>query len=437
MGLILNSSGGGGGASIAEDMYFANIAARDAFVTNNPSRMTQGVTCAVTNGSAYDYYQWDAVATQWRDANLIFQGSKGAQGDAGQDGAKGDTVKISAVTNSIDADDKLVTEVALDDGTKATSTPIALPDQTGVTIDGTHISEINLDKGLKADVVGDVATISQDVTHDVWDTQTLTSADTPFTITQQSQAGIDYVCDYQSIDSALIVINLSTVLDENSQIRVSLENTTSKSNVVQVYGTDFNWHFSTPTVLSVRNGKWRVEESSQMLSISGAATYDASTDKQPITAIAVDPTSDLTSAVSEDGILVIGRTYTPQTDTTDIAFWWSDNAEPTAADILNAMSQAQDATTVSHTDNFYRDDLQKRTLTAKRPENSFKYLFFAWHKGFFNPEPTKIDTGWGAPSTWKETEVTANSEVYKVLTVEVKNNTQIVEDYALVQEGVR
>ncbi|CAM0102337.1 hypothetical protein VPH5P1C_0014 [Vibrio phage 5P1c] len=71
---------GGGGASIAEDMYFPTTALRDTFTTDNPSRIYQGVTCAVENGTNYDYYQYDETGSQWRDANLIFQGRKGVDG---------------------------------------------------------------------------------------------------------------------------------------------------------------------------------------------------------------------------------------------------------------------------------------------------------------------------------------------------------------------
>ncbi len=82
MSLIRGSGKGGGGASIAEDMYFASTAERDQFTIDNPSRILQGVTCAVENASAYDYFQYDMANTQWRDANLIFQGPKGNQGEA-------------------------------------------------------------------------------------------------------------------------------------------------------------------------------------------------------------------------------------------------------------------------------------------------------------------------------------------------------------------
>ncbi|CAH9015646.1 hypothetical protein VP150E351_P0039 [Vibrio phage 150E35-1] len=73
-------SGGTGAGSIADDMYFPTLAARDTFTTDNPDRMYQGVACAVVAGSSYDYYQWDDKSSQWRDANLIFQGKDGKTG---------------------------------------------------------------------------------------------------------------------------------------------------------------------------------------------------------------------------------------------------------------------------------------------------------------------------------------------------------------------
>lgn len=87
---VINLGGsGGGGASIAEDMYFSTTAERDTFTSNKPERIKQGVTCAVTNGPNYDYYQWDDSSSTWRDANLIFQGRKGATGQEGATGSDG------------------------------------------------------------------------------------------------------------------------------------------------------------------------------------------------------------------------------------------------------------------------------------------------------------------------------------------------------------
>ena len=233
-----------------------------------------------------------------------------------------------------------------------------------------------------------------------------------------------------------------TGLPEGSQVKVTVINVDKKSRPIDVFqlggGSGLKWPVYTPTVFTLRSGVWRVEESSQMLHVIGSTTYAGNgADKTIIHGIAIDPSSDLTAAVSQDGLLVLGRTYTPPTDSVDIAFWWSDNSAPNASDILNALGQVQSGTVQSHTDGVHRGDLQNKTFTALRDENSFKYAYFAWPAGFFSPEPTKVDTGWGAPSTWLQTEIGAGGTLYKVLTVEVKNNTQSIADYGLIQEGIR
>ena len=140
-------------------------------------------------------------------------------------------------------------------------------------------------------------------------------------------------------------------------------------------------------------------------------------------------------SVTTDGEVILGSKEVVPEATIDIAFWWSDNAEPTADDILNAMAQEQTDDIISHTDNFATDDLQNKTMTARRDENSFKYAFFAWMADFFNPEPTLVDTGFGGPSTWLSTTRIVDGVTYNVLTVEIKNNSMALENYSLIQEG--
>lgn len=102
-------SSGGAGGSIAGDMFFASNAARDTWTTSNAARLVQGITCAVGSGTTYNYFQWDKVASQWRSANLIFQGSKGDKGDTGSKGDKGDTGETGANVVSGDfIDDNIV-----------------------------------------------------------------------------------------------------------------------------------------------------------------------------------------------------------------------------------------------------------------------------------------------------------------------------------------
>ena len=153
--------------------------------------------------------------------------------------------------------------------------------------------------------------------------------------------------------------------------------------------------------------------------------------------ISADPTSDITTSIDVSGNLIIGRNYTPDTSSADVAFWWSANEIPTPGDVLNALGQVQTSTIISHRDGILKGDLKSKTFTALRETSAFEYLFFAWPAGFFVPEPTKIDTGFGSPSVWKPTLVTASGVVYNVLTVEVRNNGLDAQDYGLVQEGSR
>ena len=154
MSIIFDNGGSGSGStgagSIAKDMYFATIAARDQFTIDNPDRIFQGVTCAVVNGTSYDYFQYDDTAKDWRDANLIFQGK---QGDNGKDGTNG--------TNGSDGKDGVVQElVAGDNITINSSDParpiinITLTDPTkGFTLDNGAAIKTQIQNGDPVDVI--------------------------------------------------------------------------------------------------------------------------------------------------------------------------------------------------------------------------------------------------------------------------------------------
>ena len=474
--------GGVGGGILYPDSAarpFSSNLDRNTWANNNKSDLIKDTT--VVNVSGTQWYLWtgesnpDSVDSNlWMPADQIISGERGVKGDKGDTGEfgqivsaefvgddivftdnsgntaslsnavqtlKGDTVKISSIDNEIDANGKLKTTVALNDGTSAESAPLQLPAGSEINLDGEVVSTIYTESSIDAIIEDGAATLSVNNRISNWTIDEVGIGDSPYIIDKAEQLGIEYQYKASSQFTQAMLL-YTNGLPDGAQVKVSVTGIEKTSKSIDVFqntseGT-LSWPVVTPTVFTLRSGIWRVEESSQMIHVTGATTYDgAGANKTVIHGIAVDPSSDLTAAVSEDGLLVIGLTYTPPTDTIDIAFWWSDNAEPTADDILNAMSQTQTVDIISHTDDFYRDDLQKRTMTAKRDESSFKYLFFAWHKGFFNTEPTKVDTGWGAPSTWIETEVSASGVLYKVLTVEVKNNSTLADDYALIQEGIR
>ncbi|CAM0102030.1 hypothetical protein VPH166E361_0011 [Vibrio phage 166E36-1] len=142
--------GGGSGGSIAKDMYFATTVLRDTFTTDNPSRIYQGVTCAVENGTDYDYYQWDENNTQWRDANLIFQGREG------NDGRGIDEVTIENKDLTLyytDGTDVNVGKVVGDDGTDVTSASIEADGHLQIGLSNGTTIDAGMARGKDGDLI--------------------------------------------------------------------------------------------------------------------------------------------------------------------------------------------------------------------------------------------------------------------------------------------
>lgn len=76
-------SGAGGALTVADDHFFADATARDAWFTTHPTERTSGVVVAVGSG----YSQWDGSA--WRDVTAIVRGPAGVAGPAGPQGPAG------------------------------------------------------------------------------------------------------------------------------------------------------------------------------------------------------------------------------------------------------------------------------------------------------------------------------------------------------------
>lgn len=77
----VESSGGSGGV-IADDLYFLTTVDRDNFFVANPSRLKDGVVCAI-NADPLDVDYYEYSDSQWRLTNRIFQGERGVQGEVG------------------------------------------------------------------------------------------------------------------------------------------------------------------------------------------------------------------------------------------------------------------------------------------------------------------------------------------------------------------
>lgn len=106
-----NSVGGNGGSSgtfsITDDLFFADDVARDAFFVANPSRLKDGVICAVGTYPSYVFNQYILATTEWRDATALLRGARGIQGIQGLAG----TVAVYGVTTGSPGDPAQVTNL--------------------------------------------------------------------------------------------------------------------------------------------------------------------------------------------------------------------------------------------------------------------------------------------------------------------------------------
>ena len=423
---------GVGGLTVPSDQIFDNVALRDTYFTDNPDKLKEGSQCIVLTSPPSGLYQvYNSGA--WVDHSAVVVGKTGSKGDKGD---TGETVKINAVENAITGN-TLATTVSLDDGTSATSEPVELP-KGGVIFDNVTVPAIEVVNGIEGGITDDGnLLLAVTMSNSAWYEIDVPISETPYEIKTDEQLGIDY--EFTASPSAQSMQLFQEGLAEGSQVKVSVNGYTSTDKPILVFqetdsGT-VSWYITTPTVFMLHKTFWRVEESSQLVHIENSTVLGGNASKQIVVGVAVDPTSDITMAVNSEGVLVVGRTYTPPTDKVDVAFWWSDNAAPNSSDIILALGQPQTAGLISKAVDVSSNELQSRSFTAKRGEGSFRFAYFAWPANFFVPEPTKVYTGFGAASSWVTSNVTVSGVPYKVLTVEITNNSQSLEDYALVQEG--
>ena len=497
--------GGGAGGSIAKDMFFASVIIRDTFTNDNPSRIYQGVACAVGSGSSYDYYQWDASGTGWRDANQIYQGKDGEPGDPS-----------SLIDDSASASDKVYssekmenTFPKIDDAAESEGSVYSskktqeLIDASKPAYSGKANEILKLDEN--GDLVPSGVMSGKDGSLTVGagsidiGPHTISSAGEGIEATNESSGeSYSFVFAGQGDDTGPVhrvtgsKAYVDTTLDKSKDLTnhrsklvaeknfrlekdvIIINPVAAQTNVTMTVEDDkgkelwvegpfdmsigsYSLHPS--TIMDFKVGTYYVTFTSPDgdVTLKGGVSPSHGEDvvyalivtkdfhdetlanikaeDKTVRKISVDPTSELVMSVTNDGEVILGTKEIVPEATIDIAFWWSDNAEPTADDILNAMAQEQTDDIISHTDNFATDDLQNKTMTARRDENSFKYAFFAWMADFFNPEPTLVDTGFGGPSTWLSTTRIVDGVTYNVLTVEIKNNSMALENYSLIQEG--
>ncbi len=206
---------------------------------------------------------------------------------------------------SFDADGNLI--FTLNDGSTINAGQI--PKQI-LKVNGEDAAEINTERSINALIEDGVATFSVNNSVSLWSIQEVGIGDSPYIIDKPEQLGLEYQYSASSQLTQSMMLNTAG-LPDGAQVKVTVIDVETGSKPIYVtqlrQGKDFTWPVSTPTVFTLRDGDWRVEESSQLLHIENSTTFDGeSALTQIVHGVAVDPNSTLTMQVNDEGVLVVG-----------------------------------------------------------------------------------------------------------------------------------
>jgi hypothetical protein len=96
-----SGTGSGGALTIADNHFFADTSARDAYFTSHPDEKTTGVLISITSPTQV-YEQWDG--SSWIDVTAIVTGPVGAKGDKGDTGSFPTINLLTEKTTLVDDD---------------------------------------------------------------------------------------------------------------------------------------------------------------------------------------------------------------------------------------------------------------------------------------------------------------------------------------------
>ena len=182
--------------------------------------------------------------------------------------------------------------------------------KTGLLLDDQFITKIYTESDLSVLIEDEVATISINNQVSPWPIQDVGIGDSPKVIDKVEDLGIEY--QFEASSTFTQSVHLYHVgLPEGAQIKVTVTNVEPNSKPIDVFqlsaGSDLRWPVITPTVFTLRSGLWRVEESSQLLHVADATTFDDDAARKKIVhGVAVEPNSSITMDVNDDGVLVVG-----------------------------------------------------------------------------------------------------------------------------------
>ena len=182
--------------------------------------------------------------------------------------------------------------------------------KTGLLLDDQFVTKIYAESDLDVLIEDEVATISINNQVSPWPIEEVGIGDSPKVIDKVEHLGIEYQFEASSLFTQSVHL-YHVGLPEGAQIKVTVVNVEPNSKPIDVFqlssGGDLRWPVITPTVFTLRSGLWRVEESSQLLHVADATTFDDDAAlKKIVHGVAVDPDSLITMNVNDDGVLVIG-----------------------------------------------------------------------------------------------------------------------------------
>ena len=153
--------------------------------------------------------------------------------------------------------------------------------KTNILFEGEPVTKVYTESSISTLIEDDKVTLSVNNSITPWPIHFVGIGDSPYVIDKPEQLGIEY--QYEASDQFTQSMHLYHVgLPEGAQVKVTVVNVDEKSKPIEVYqlgggggGVDLQWPVSTPTVFTLRSGKWRVEESSQLLHVQNSTTFDS------------------------------------------------------------------------------------------------------------------------------------------------------------------
>lgn len=374
----------------------------------------------------------------WVDIVTNFKGEKGNTGNNGASGLDGKSVEVLLNSTSEINELEQLDVITAGLGAIVKDNKLTISNEAIVSSKGKIIKQIDVSDGLKSEVENNKLTIGLSNYQQV-KIEAIKQDDSQIIEINKDEndSNKEFIINYgYGIDNPVIVKLYPRTDTENKNIIITTKFTNSDNPIfttVEVFDNNSNLIDKYNVINS-----YEFNQFENLFNCRGSTQYFINQEKQIAEKYnAIMNNSNQISMYVGDNILYVSDRNEDPINTIDIVFWWTSNQIPTKEDILNAYGQAQSDSLISHHDNLFEDSLKTFTFEARREENSFKYLYFAWKKGFFNPEPNLVETDIGGNSIWLRNEVDVDGQIYITLTVEVTNNLTERRGYKLVQEGVR